>query len=125
MRTASISIHGVRDSYRPGETLRGSIEWSAQCPLDRMEIRLFWMTGGLAPRQIGRVETRSLDRLPAVGSEKFEFVLPTAPWSFQGRLVHLDWVVEVLFPPGDNAHVVFSLLPEGHRRLLYSDEQFE
>jgi hypothetical protein len=120
MSAASIEIQGVPASCRPGETVSGSVRWSANAAPRAIEIRLFWMTSGVAPRQIGLIQTRAIARPDPSASSRFEFVLPDGPWSFEGALTRLDWVIEaVMVVPGCSTRVMFSLGPDGWRSDFY------
>lgn len=115
----SITIHGVRTSYRPGEAVSGTVEWRADPPPRAMVIKLFWVTSGAAPRQIGVVDSSTVERLNPSGTNHFEFCLPEGPWSFDGELVRLTWAIEaILLPSKQNTHVKFSLGAEDSPQQL-------
>jgi hypothetical protein len=122
--TASIKIHGVRAGYRPGTSLSGSVEWNAHTAPHSISIKLFWVTSGAASRQIGVVRTCVIERPNPTGTSHFEFRLPEGPWSFEGALVSLAWVVEaVLAPSKQSAHVIFSMSPENWQFELYPRQE--
>ena len=126
MSAVSIAIHGVRASYRPGESISGSVEWSADPAPRSIEIRLFWLTSGAAPRQIGIVETCVLNDTNPSGSSRFEFVLPEGPWSFEGALTRLGWAIEaILIPSNRSANVMFSVGPSDLPLYLYAKGEVE
>ena len=90
-----------------GEKFSGTVRWSVERAPASVEVRLFWFTTGVAPRQIGLVEKILITRPPAHDTQGFEFVLPAKPWRFQGRLAGLLWAVEAAragaLPDGDRA----------------------
>jgi hypothetical protein len=122
--SASVSIRGVEALYRPGQTVTGTVEWTGDTAPRRIEVRLFWLTSGAGPGQIGLVERLTISDPEASGSSRFEFILPKGPWSFQGMLTALSWAVEALIvPSGQNAHVIFSMGPKHRPTSLYAMTQ--
>jgi hypothetical protein len=118
-----IAIHGVRACYQPGESISGSVEWKAERSPGAISIQLFWMTSGAAARQIGIVECCRVERPDSSGTSRFDFRLPEGPWSFEGSLARLDWVIEaIVVPSEENTHVKFSVGPEGRQPNLYVKE---
>jgi hypothetical protein len=61
----------------------------------------------------------SLDSPGQDGSQKFNFRLPDAPFSYLGAFSSLFWAVElVVLPTQECAQATFSLSPAGHPILL-------
>lgn len=107
--------HSQRDApdYRPGERLTGTANWENEEPRC-VEIRLFWFTLGVAPRQVGLVEKIVIDQPGFQKSSAFLFVLPTGPYGFTGQKIGLRWAVElVLLPSRQHAAAYFNLGPAG------------
>src|SRR2546422_697510 len=124
MSIDSITIHGVRASYRPSESVSGSVEWSAGTTPRAIIIKLFWMTSGASPRQVGVVDSYTIERPNPSGTSRFDFRLPEGPWSFEGMLVRLNWSIEaVLLPSKQNTHVLFAMTPEHWSSNLYLEEE--
>lgn len=87
--------------FAPGETISGSVEIDPHHPLrcQAVEIQLLWYTEGKGRRDEGliageRYEVRGID--PHEGfRERFDFTLPSAPWSYAGHYINIVWVIHV------------------------------
>ena len=122
MNTISLKLDNGQQDYRPGDKLAGTTTWEDEKPR-RVEIRLFWFTMGVAPRQVGLVEQMIIDRPRLQNSSNFAFVLPPGPYSFIGRKIGLSWAVEiVLLPSKRHAAACFNLGPVGQPVFLISDD---
>lgn len=114
MNTELITIRGILPSYLPSTPVTGVVNWQLSQRIDKIIIRLFWMTSGTAPVQIGVVDTYTIERADPAGTSRFEFQLPAGPWSFQGQLLGLGWGVEVIALPSKlHASAIFTVSPAG------------
>lgn len=87
-------------------------------------VRLFWMTSGAAPCQIGIVDSCKIERPNPNGTSSFEFRLPDGPWSFEGRLLGLAWAVEaIVFPTMQHATAIFTMSPSETLFAIYRTEE--
>jgi hypothetical protein len=124
MSVISIQIDGGKLHYRPGEKISGVVSWSAERAPASIEVRLFWFTTGESPRQIGMVARTVFSRPAAHDNQRFEFVLPAKPWSFEGRLAGLYWAVEaILLPTRVCARTVITVGPDGQVISLRAHSQ--
>lgn len=87
--------------FQPGKTISGSVTWTEE-PGESMEIRLFWYTVGKGDRDFELVSNHQVDSLAPAGTEKFQFVAPSRPESFSGKLVSLQWSIEAIVFPGES-----------------------
>lgn len=114
MNTELITIRGLLPSYEPSTPVTAVVEWRLSQRIDKIIIRLFWMASGAAPVQIGVVGTYTIERAEPAGTSRFEFLLPTGPWSFQGRLLGLGWGVEAIaLPSKQHTTTIFTVSPAG------------
>ncbi len=114
-----LSIDDSRFAYSPGETLSGTVAWSLASTPNRIAVRLLWYTTGKGDQDVGVVEEQELDQPQAAERRAFRFVLPTAPHSFSGVLVSLQWAVEVTAEPGgETARVELVIAPGGVEKRL-------
>jgi len=112
MNTDSIAIRGVQANYRPGASISGSVEWNTTKPVDALVIKLFWMTSGAAPCQVGVVDSCTIKGPNPYGTSHFEFRLPDGPFSFEGKLFGLAWAVEAItLPSKQNTQALFGVSP--------------
>jgi hypothetical protein len=103
-----------RLAYLPGEMLTGAAGWSLPAPPTSAEVRLFWHTAGKGTRDVRVVMAVPLDGPGAQDTRSFSLVLPTLPWSLDGRLVSLLWGIElVLEPGGRNVRRELIVSPDG------------
>jgi len=120
MKNLSLIIDDPQRHYWAGQKLSGTVAWELAREPYAVEVRLFWITLGGTPTQVGVVEKRVFEKCAASGSGRFEFVLPGGPWSFAGSHVFLEWSVEaVILPSRENTRTSFTLGPEGSGTLIY------
>lgn len=103
-----------RECWTPGETVRAGIRWSAQAAPDRLEVRLLWETRGQGDREEGVAASVEVAAPGWQGEHTAELTLPRGPWSYDGRLLQIVWLVDsVLWPAGEQARVELVLSPTG------------
>ncbi len=95
MNTLTLSFHQDLTRYFPGEPLRGTVSWQLQKDEKQLTVALLWHTSGDSVRNQSVVETLNWETPGLQGQRAFEFILPEAPHSFQGKLITLHWCVEV------------------------------
>jgi len=101
MEYLKIEVEGQGRSIRPGEQVEGRLEWSLENPPERLEVRLLWFTEGRGTRDVGVVGRQSFEHQPETGNQAFSIRAPEAPYSFEGRLITLRWILEAAVDPGD------------------------
>ena len=116
--TGTITVKAAEEmrARRPGDVLELTFEWSLSEAPESVEARLCWFTQGKGTQDITIVETQPAT--PAMrGEQRVRFKLPSAPYSFSGRLVSLIWAVELV--ADDLAERwEFQLGPQGKEVLL-------
>lgn len=112
--SVALRILDPRDGWTPGETLQVEVEWSSIEPVEEIEMRLLWHTRGRGDEEEG-VATNQRYNSPGASSRlEAEFVLPRAPWSYNGELLTIGWQVDaVLWPSGEQAKQELTLSPTG------------
>lgn len=92
---SSLGVRGGQHAFRPGELIEGGAGWSLDRAPRQVEVRLFWQTSGKGTRDT-RVEQvqRFADPKPQ-DVRAFQFVAPSTPWSCDGRLVSVQWALEL------------------------------
>ena len=84
---------------RPGDQFAVQIAWNLPERCSSIELRLCWKISTPAGERIV-IHARDADRDPFPrGSRNVTFTLPRSPYSFQGRLARLEWLVEVVVLP--------------------------
>ncbi|MFT5301609.1 MAG: hypothetical protein ACI87E_003044 [Mariniblastus sp.] len=91
--------------YVPGNTISGWVNIDRIRTNDtEFEVRLIWHTEGKGDQDLEIVA--SLPKANMIGTERFqfEFTAPSRPFSFSGKLISLNWAVEVMLLPGESEH---------------------
>ena len=102
--SANILIQNNRTTFRPNETVCGTVDWSGTSPPESARLQLFYFTEGKGTRDVVVEGTKTFPEPLAHDHRAFEFPLPPAPWSFHGRLVSVHWAMELILdrPPRDD-----------------------
>jgi hypothetical protein len=106
-------IEGNRDTFEPGQAVRGEARWSADSPPTSASVSLVYYTEGKGDQDVGIARTITFDPPPMRGDESFEIDLPLGPLSFDGRLISLKWALELNVEPGGVARKELAILPGG------------
>ena len=91
-----IGVKLSQDAFLPGERLEGQAGWQLARAPKRASIRLFWRTSGKGAGDLAIVEEHVVDAPQAAQLVPFVFELPVGPCSFEGKLITIQWGVEVL-----------------------------
>lgn len=89
-----------RESYAPGDTLRGRVQLDP-LPGDasqKVELSVVWETEGKGDTDVGVVFYRVLsdgDPVAGVGEHTFDVLLPPLPLSYAGNLIKIGWRVRI------------------------------
>lgn len=121
MSWLTIVLEDGRTAFEPGERVRGTVSWLLDEAPGEMAVHLLWYTEGKGTQDVGLAVTRTL-RPEAAGSAEIDMQLPEGPWSFSGKLVSLQWAIELVAGP---AHVERQRLVVGPGRrevLLHGQE---
>jgi len=112
----SIQIHidEERTSFRPRETITGTISWSLPVAPAQVMLELFWTTRGKGQVDSEVVQSVQIKQPAAAGEQRFELKIPDAPYSFSGKLVSLLWGVRlVIHPSQEQAQLNLMISPTG------------
>jgi hypothetical protein len=114
MNDLKIAVRKKPAQYQPGEEIAGAVQWQCLHAPKAVEVRLLWHTSGRGIEDVCVVDTVRFDAPGQDSTQTFRFTAPEAPYSFFGRLVTLEWAVElVALPSNDNARVDISIAPGG------------
>lgn len=124
MSALEILLPNGRTGFKPGEKLEGNIRWTLAAPPQKLELQLLWHTSGKGSSDVRSAGSLVFHPGSSSGSESFSFQLPTAPYSFSGKLISLTWTLELLAHPGDElARQDFTLSPSGSEIVLPDTSQ--
>ena len=122
MDKLSIYFREDKTIFAPGQAVQGAIQWSLQPNPPAFELSLFWYTMGKGTRDVGVVETLTLDHPGSWGSKDFSFTLPDGPYSFSGKLISLIWALELTCSEGEGmTRQEITVSPTGQEIVLRRD----
>ncbi len=108
MSELNISLNA--DTYKPGATLSGHMQWSTDELMDEATFRLGWRTSGIGTEDIEIVEIWKEPVNATSGTIHFEHPLPVFPYSFSGELITLTWFLEASFDSINTSDVIDILI---------------
>jgi hypothetical protein len=89
------------DRFAPGETLVFTLARDADTASGSLTAQLGWLTEGKGTRDTSIAWSQRVDDLAHGSDRSFELRLPATPWSFSGKLVAVEWRLEVLDAKGE------------------------
>ena len=105
-------------NFVPAEQIAGKVTWS-EAEGDSLEVRLIWYTVGKGDRDFGVVATHRVAEFGSSGGEKFEFFAPNRPQSFSGKLISLQWALEmIVFPSQAATRIDLTISNTGSESVL-------
>ena len=114
MNEMRIEIDGGRNAFVPGEEISGKAIWRLEKPPRAVDLRLFWFTRGKGTEDGTVVEITPFEQPHSDESRSFRFTLPSAPYSFSGKLISVVWALElVATPSGALARLEIVVAPGG------------
>lgn len=112
MSELEIRTRDDKTSFLPGEELAGEVRWRLDTAPPRIELRLFWHTEGKGTKDVGIVANVGFDNPGWQDRRDFRFQLPDAPYSFSGKLISLEWALELVLPvSGDTERLAIVVSP--------------
>lgn len=115
-----VETHDGTTSFRPGDTVEGTVRWQLAEAPESIELRLFWSTQGKGDQDVAVVETIPFDNPGAQDRRTFRMRLPAGPYSFSGRLITLSWALEAVALPKENAgNLSLVISPAGEEIRLH------
>lgn len=89
-----LHLKNDKNSYSPGEILRGGIEWDFIDDVPEICIQVFWYTKGRGEQEAETVKSETINRPLKSGKQDFSLKLPHAPYSYKGQITGLGWAVK-------------------------------
>jgi len=124
MDKLSIHFRGDQTTFAPSQMVHGAIQWSLQTNPRSLELSLFWYTAGKGTRDVGVVETLTVDHPGASGAKDFTFTLPKGPFSFSGRLISVIWALELTCAGSDETVRREIIVSPTGREIVLGDESW-
>ena len=111
------------DLFGPGQNLIGEVTWSSVDERDQsLSIRLIWFTEGKGDRDYATVDSIDIPLQIDSQGTKFEFVLPSRPLSFSGKIICLKWAVEAVVKPSKKSALAEFSLTDGTDPIVLTDK---
>lgn len=115
MNTLRIELKQDSAHFLPRQLIEGTAGWALSEAPKKMAIRLFWYTSGKGDRDIGIADQLEFEAPPADFLTDFQFKAPNHPCSFDGKLISIQWAVELVAEPSGNTdRIELTIGPEGH-----------
>ncbi len=96
----------------PGEAISGRAGWQLDKQPAKVAIRLFWYTTGKGSDDSELIDEVVLDDPSAHQLYDFSFELPVEPYSYHGKLLSIEWAIEVV--AGKHSSIEsFIMAPDG------------
>ena len=97
MNTIELTLIDPAPCYRPGETVRGTVNWQLEESPRSIEARLLWYTQGKGTTDMQVVAVEPSPQLLPAGQWRFALKIPPrAVRSYTGQLLSIVWAVEVV-----------------------------
>jgi len=110
----TIQLDRADTSYVPGEPVTGRVSWRLGEAPKRVIVRLLWHTSGKGSRDTGVAEELTWEPVSPQEERAFSFAGLDGPYSFSGRLITVNWLVEVVAKgTREQAELGFTLSPTG------------
>lgn len=107
---------GLRENqtaFLPGQEIEGAVLWEFSQAPEKVELVLMWGTAGKGTKDASIVETVTFEEPKAGDTRTFRLRLPEGPYSMDGRLISISWILEVIAEPMDErAELPIILAPE-------------
>lgn len=117
MNLLKIEMSQQRLAFEPGQQLSGTASWRLDHAPRAVELRLFWFTRGKGTEEADLVEVLRFDHPLHEETRPFHFQLPTAPYSFSGKLISLVWALELVAEPSQALTRIELILAPGGQEV--------
>lgn len=119
-----INVQLDKKDYEPGEQIQGKLTWNQIGPSVDFDIRLIWYTLGKGSRDCSIVSSHLVAKPNISGDYDFSFEAPTWPHSFTGQLISLQWAIEVVELPSEQAVEAELIIAPGRKEILLPGDSF-
>lgn len=102
-----------RRDIRPGRPIRVRVDWSLARAPERVDVRLLLVSKAGEHDEVRILAEERFANVERAGSRECVLDAPSSPWSYEGALVTLRFVVEAVASPGGNAREEIVVSPTG------------
>lgn len=122
MNEIRLSTLDGHTAFLPGDSAQFLVRWELDSEPEALELRLLWCTQGKGDRDQSVEDSVRWTRPGRAGEQTWEITLPGGPYSFSGKLISLQWLVEAeaIGARADRAKLELIVAPDGTEILLHS-----
>lgn len=114
MDTIDLKLDREDTGYVPGEPISGRVSWDLGRSPGRMVVRLLWQTSGKGTQDTGVVAEEVYEMASLRDARVFSFPGVEGPYSFSGKLITVQWLIEAVADKGDaHAEQLLTVSPTG------------
>ncbi len=110
----AITINLAATSFKPGDVISGNVEFGFEgnrLPKE-LKIRLAWFTQGKSTQDKIYCD-EAIIPLQETGTFEFTLKPPPFPWSYEGKLFSVQWMVAVEADSKTLNYVIINYCPDG------------
>lgn len=117
MAAIKIKLDGDKHAFAPGEVISGRAAWHFDEAPSAVELRLMWHTSGKGTTDANVAEVVALAGNGNWGDAPFSITAPAAPWSCDGSLVSICWMLELVAEPNDDLDSAAIVIAPGAKAI--------
>ncbi len=102
-----------RREIRPGRPIRVRIDWSLARAPERVDVRLLLVSKAGEHDEVKILAEAPFVSVERAGSRECVLDAPSSPWSYEGALVTLRFVIEAVATPGGDVREEIVVSPTG------------
>jgi hypothetical protein len=119
MNTLQIHTPEGQTDFEPGAPIDVDVSWDFESPPESLELRVVWNTAGKGTTDLSVVQSQTIESPTPRDSRRLTIALPSAPYSFSGKLVSLIWALELVALPGkESTRQEIVVAPAGREVVL-------
>lgn len=106
-----------RTDFSPGQRVKFTATWDIDASVQWLEARLFWRTSGKGTQSGEVVASHRFDHPSPKECRPLELILPQSPYSFSGRLISIEWFIELVVMPDEKSTALPIVIAPGGREV--------
>ena len=118
----SLELDRKDGCYAPGDTITVEVHWDLNELPEAIFASLRWQTEGKGTDDSSVVTEEQIKPTSMKGRESITLRAPRAPLSFSGKLIRLNWFVDVFIEEEDKVYSVAWVLSSTGRSIQLPDE---
>lgn len=103
MSQLSLEVVGGMTQFLPGAPIEVDAAWTLDAQPEAIELRIIWNTSGWGGQDFQLVDTVRIEAPSPVERRRIPLTLPREPYSFHGSLITIQWGLELVTLPSNDA----------------------